>query len=145
MSKLVKKVWTQAILIDIKPLKRNHVLTEEKHDMSSIRKFSPKISAAISTTALQSGVSVGSATKLLHIHIKLLLYLTLNLWIMKKDWGFVISLSVMCMMDFLILSWQFSQIRLILISRDMLTHKPTGIGVLKILMPNSNFLFPTKR
>jgi hypothetical protein len=60
----------------------------------------------------------------------------------KKGKGFVIGLSTMFMMDFFILWWKVSQIRQILDSRNMLTHKTTGIGVVKILMPTA---FTTKR
>jgi hypothetical protein len=68
-SKLVKKVQTHSILIETKPLQRNHVLTEEKlHDIGRCLENSPRKS--LQWLALQSGDSVGSAwraTKLLHI------------------------------------------------------------------------------
>jgi hypothetical protein len=69
ISKLVKKVRINGILIDRKPLKRNCALTEDKSDdichqsENSPRKYLRRL-------AQQSGVSVGSAwtaTQLLHI------------------------------------------------------------------------------
>jgi hypothetical protein len=69
VSKLVKKVQTHGILIDRKPLKRNHVLTEEKVDDIGLRLENPP-KKSLRRLALQSGVSVCSAwtaNKLLHI------------------------------------------------------------------------------
>jgi hypothetical protein len=54
---------------------------------------------------------------------------------MNKEWGFVIDLSIMCMTDFLNLSRYFSQMRVIVISKDMLTHTTTVTGVMNIHMP----------
>jgi hypothetical protein len=69
ISKLVKKFRTHGILIDRKPLKRSHVLTEEKLDDISHRlETSPR--RLLRRLAQQSCVSVGSAwkaTKLCHI------------------------------------------------------------------------------
>jgi hypothetical protein len=48
---------------------------------------------------------------------------------MKKERDFVSDLTNMCMTDLLILGRHFSQMRLILLSRDMVTHKTTCIGV----------------
>jgi hypothetical protein len=65
----VKKIRTKGNFIDIKPLKINRDLTEEKLDDIGRRlENSPRKS--LWRLALQSGVSVGSArtaTKLLHI------------------------------------------------------------------------------
>jgi hypothetical protein len=64
----VKKVRTLGILIGRKPLKINHVLTEEKPDDTGSRLENSQKS--LRQLALQSGISVGSewtATKLLHI------------------------------------------------------------------------------
>jgi hypothetical protein len=63
------QVWTHSILFDSKPLKWNHVITEEKLDDGHWLENSPRKS--LRWLAQQSGVSVGSAwtaTKLLHIH-----------------------------------------------------------------------------
>jgi hypothetical protein len=70
ISKLVKRVWTNSILIDRKPLKINCVLSEEKLDDFGCQseKSPPK---SLRRLALQRGVSVSrvsTATKLLHIH-----------------------------------------------------------------------------
>jgi hypothetical protein len=128
----VKKVRTHGILIDRKSLKGNRVLTEEKLDDIGYRlENSPRKS--LRRLARLSGVSVGNAwtaTKLLHIRrYKITVVPEI------KPVDYEIGLSIMCMTDFLIQSSHFSQLRLILISRNMLTHCTTGIGVVKIHMP----------
>jgi hypothetical protein len=69
VSKLVKKARTHCILLDRKPLKIDHILTEENLDDIGHRlEDSPRKS--MRRLAQQSGVSVGSAwtaTELLHI------------------------------------------------------------------------------
>jgi hypothetical protein len=128
ISKLVKKVQTHSILIDRNPC---CVLTKEKlDDIGRWLENSPWKS--LQRLAHQSGVSVGSAftaTELLHIHLYKITVVP-----EFKPVRFC-GLSVMCLTDFLILSWHFSQMRLTLISQDKLTHKTTGTGVVKILMP----------
>jgi hypothetical protein len=135
ISKLAKKVQTHGILIDRKPLKRNRVLTEETLDISHRLENSHR--KPLRRLARQSGVSVGSAwvaTKLLHIRPYKIVLPEIKPVDCEKSVRFC-YLSVMCMTDFLILNWHFSQMRLILISRVILTHITTGIGVVKILMP----------
>jgi hypothetical protein len=60
---------------------------------------------------------------------------TCGFW--NKNVVLVTGFSVMCMMDISILSWHFSQMRVILISWDMVTHKTTGIGAVKSSYPKS--------
>jgi uncharacterized membrane protein YczE len=102
----VKKVRTHGILIDRKPLKSSVLIEGKLDDISHRLENSPRKS--LQQIAQQSGVSVGSASKAanccIFVCVKLLLFLKLNLWIMKKEWGFVIGLSVMCITDLLILS-----------------------------------------
>jgi hypothetical protein len=89
--------------------------------------------------AVQSGISEAVHGEQLNccifVYIKLLLYLKLNLWIMKKRVRFC-NWSINHVHDRLPDPKLTSlQMRLILISQDALTHRKRDIGVVKILMP----------
>jgi hypothetical protein len=84
----VKKVRTHGILIDRTPLKICRVLTEEKLG-DIVRRLENSPRKSLRRLALQGDVSVGSAwtatKRCIFDRIKLLLYLKLKLWIMKKE------------------------------------------------------------
>jgi hypothetical protein len=138
ISKLVQKVRAHGILIDRKSLKRNGVLSEENLDDVSCRlENSPQKS--LWQLAQQSGVSVGSAwtaTKLLHIH-------PCKITVVPEIKPVHYEKRVM------FCNWFISHVhdgllgpKLIFFTHDAnfnlsrcITHKTTGIGVVKILMP----------
>jgi hypothetical protein len=81
ISKLVKKVWTDGILIDRKSLKRNRVLIEEKLDDSSHRLQNPprKSLRWLAQVVFLQAVHGKQLNCCIYVHIKLLLFLKLNL------------------------------------------------------------------
>jgi hypothetical protein len=119
-------------------LKRNRVLIEEKLD-DIFRRLENSPRKPLRRLALKISVSVGSAwaaTKLMHIRPhKITVVPKINPVDYLKRVRFC-SWFINHVHDGLIDSkLTFSQMRLILIFPDMLTHKTTSIGIVKILMP----------